>query len=76
MNSIITNTWISTTSAKPWRGRDVLCRLPDGNMLVLRWNGLYWTDRFNIRQLFPPDGNPTHFYIFEKFNQKTIDDYE
>lgn len=67
MYTLQTNEWTDARLRKPWKGRDVLCRLDTGDMLVLRWNGVYWTDRNNIRQCFSPGRGVTHFYIFERF---------
>ena len=67
MFTLQTNEWTDARLRKPWKGRDVLCWLDTGDMLVLRWNGVYWTDRHNIRQCFSPGRGVTHFYIFERY---------
>lgn len=39
-----------------------------GEMLVLKWNGMYWIDAYlNVRTQVTMQANVTHFYIFELF---------
>lgn len=68
MNTLLTNEWTDATTHKPWAGRPVLCRTSTGEMLVLKWNGMYWIDAYlNVRTQVTMQANVTHFYIFEMF---------
>lgn len=39
--TLLTNEWIAAVPGKsmPWAGREVLCRLWDGSLRALVWNG-------------------------------------
>lgn len=73
---VTTNEWIKIApgSPMPWKDREVLVRLSDGTKTTLVWNGMYWIDPVTrIRQRFFDGGlHPSHFYIFEKFNDKDL----
>lgn len=64
-----TNEWLPADGNK-WIGRKVLCRFEDGHFNVCYWNGMYWVGQHGMRLSFGEE--PTHFYIFEKFNENDI----
>ena len=68
--SITTNEWYDARYNKPWKDRLVLCRFDDGHFNVCKYNGLYWVGQHGHRISF--NDEPTHFYIFEKFNENDI----
>ena len=73
MTALTTNEWIEIKpGVKPWKGREVLVRMSDGTKRTLVFNGVYWTDpQTHIRQQYHERGiHPTHFYIYEKFNEE------
>ncbi len=65
-----TNEWLPEDGNKPWKDRMVLCRFEDGHFNVCYWNGMYWVGQHGMRLSFGQE--PTHFYIFEKFNENEI----
>ena len=48
----------------------MLCRFKDGHLAVCKYNGLYWVGQHGSRLIAADE--PTHFYIFEKFNENYI----
>lgn len=68
MAEVVTNQWYNATIYKPWRGREVLIELSNGERCTLIWNGIYWIDPVNyVRQWYSPLGlHPAYFYIFER----------
>ena len=65
-----TNEWLPADGNKPWKDRRVLCRFEDGHFNVCYWNGMYWVGQHGMRLSFGEE--PTHFYIFKKFNENDI----
>ena len=48
----------------------MLCRFEDGHFNVCKWNGMYWVGQHGSRLTLNEE--PTHFYIFDKFNENDI----
>lgn len=71
MNTITTNEWIDTTKQKPPKDRLVLVRNSEGDLLVAKWNGMYWVGQKGLRFTFPAPF--THWYMFEKFNPNNVE---
>ena len=68
--SITTNEWHDAMFKKPPKGRLVLCRFADDHLNVCKFNGYYWVGQHGSRLSLGQE--PTHFYIFEKFNENEI----
>lgn len=68
--TVTTNEWLCAITYKPWKNRLVLCRFEDGHFNVCKWNGMYWVGQHGSRLTL--DEEPTHFYIFDKFNENDI----
>lgn len=68
--SITTNEWHDAAIKKPWKDRLVLCRFDDGHLNVCKYNGMYWVGQHGSRLMVYEE--PTHFYIFDKFNENEI----
>ena len=61
---LLTNEWLRADGNK-WIGRKVLCHFN-----VCYWNGMYWVGQHGMRLMSGQE--PTHFYIFDKFNENDI----
>ena len=67
--AVTTNEWLPASGEK-WKGREVLCKFSDGRKHVCTWNGMYWVGPHGSRLMLNQE--PTHFYIFDKFNENDI----
>ena len=70
MDALTTNEWIDAEVHKPRKNRLVLCRFEDGHFNVCYHNGIYWVGQHGSRLMLNQE--PTHFYIFDKFNENDI----
>ena len=71
--NVVTNEWMDAALCKPWRNRKCLVRLAHGNMLVAKWNGMYWVDGntgFRYTGGLSQTSKITHFYSFDKFPEE------
>jgi hypothetical protein len=69
-HSVVTNEWQDATQYKPWNFRTVLLRLDDGNLALGCWNGHSWASPKTLARLSFAH-QITHFYIFDRFIDKT-----
>lgn len=68
--TILTNEWYDAAKRKPWNDRLVLVRFSDGTFHVAKWDGTKWVGQAGM--CFFRTETITHFYIFEKYNEKSI----
>ena len=68
--AVITNEWLDVDEYPRWRFRTVVVRFSDGNYGIAMWSGVAWV---NPKTFAPVEHKRivTHFYIFERFIDKT-----
>ena len=70
--TIITNEWTDAQLYKPFRGRNVLVRLANGEERVLRWNGMYWITQKDVRWDETIYSRVVAWYMYEKYQKEVL----
>jgi len=72
MNEILTNTWMDAEIHKPFKRRQVLVRLANGEERIMKWNGMYWITPKDVRWDENVYERVVAWYMYEKFNENDI----